>query len=52
MAELLAELGSGFTAMIGNVGIVASTIVSTPLLLIPSAAFLTGVSIKFFKKML
>lgn len=52
MTELLSSLATIVTQVMAWVGTVGTTIVSTPLLLIPSGFFVLGASIKIFKKLL
>lgn len=52
MAALLTELGSVVTAIFGYVGTVASTIVSTPLLLMTTGIFFAGAAVGLFGRFL
>lgn len=52
MAELITSFQSVFTTLIGNVGTVASTVVSTPLLLVGAGTVFAYAGVKFFKMIL
>ena len=53
MAELIASVGSVFTAAIGYVGTVASTIASQPILLMGVVGIpLCGIGVAMFKRLL
>lgn len=52
MASLIAQLQEVFTQTMTNIGTIASTIVSTPLLLLGAAFLFTGVMFKYFKKII
>lgn len=51
MTELLATIGSVFTAAVGWVGTVATTIAGEPLLLIGCVMGFIGVGVGLFKRM-
>lgn len=52
MESLIAQLQAVFSQTMTNIGTIASTIVSTPLLLLGAAFLFTGVMFKYFKKIL
>ncbi len=51
MTELLGTITSVFTSIIGMVGTTASTVASTPLLLIGCVIPLAGAAIGFFSRL-
>lgn len=52
MSELLANITSVFTAAVGWVGTVATTVTSTPLLLIGAIVSFVGLGVGLFKRLL
>lgn len=52
MADLLSELGTGITQILSWVGNVASTVVSTPILLLGVCFFAIGGAIGIFGRLL
>lgn len=51
MSELLTSIGSVFTAVMGWMGDVASTVASTPLLLVGTILGIGGIAISYFKRL-
>lgn len=52
LADILTAIGSVFTMFLGMVSDVATTVVSTPILLLPIIVGFASIGIKYFKKLL
>lgn len=52
MAELITSFQSVFSTLIGNVGTVATTVTSTPILLVGAGTIFAYAGVKLFKMVL